>query len=271
MGPVGSGVLCVGSAVTIVDCVFRQNVATDKGGGLCCVWSDAILDSCSFIDNTTRDPVETFRGDGGGVLCESSTLVLSRCAFISNFVGGQGGGLYSHGGHVDLDECRFEANASSDFQGGAMAVSGFSTGIASNCTFVSNSAPDGGAAVLYGSPRTFSNCRFEYNTAHGAISCRGGAVFIEGGLVQFDGCLFSHNSASDIEEEGSGGAIFIDQSGDARITGSTLYENTASTGPFGVGRGSGVFVGLLGHADLENTIITASRDAEAITALRRAP
>jgi predicted outer membrane repeat protein len=174
VAPFGAGVLCVGSSPTIVDCVFRDNVATEMGGGSCCVWSGAALDSCRFIDNTAREEIAS--GDGGGVYCENSNLTLTACSFISNFVGGYGGGLYSHGARVDFQDCLFQANSPSDGQGGGMAAFASSTGNASDCTFIDNTAPDGGGVVCRESSRTFYGCRFKDNWAEGAFGCSGGAV-----------------------------------------------------------------------------------------------
>jgi len=256
----GAGALCISSSPTIVDCIFRDNVATERGGGLCCVWSDAALDSCSFMENTAREDI--WHGEGGGLYGENSNLTLSHCAFVDNFVGGTGGGLCSRGARVDLHDCLFSINGSSDGQGGGAAF--FSTiGYARDCRFFGNVAPDGGGVVAYGSAPQFWNCRFISNWAQGAAGCKGGAVYGAGHL-EFHECLFDGNVASDIDREGTGGAIFVGQGGYLLIESSTLHRNVADRGPYGGGLGAGVFVGGLATAELRNTIITASRDGEAI-------
>jgi hypothetical protein len=260
-GDSGAGIFCVGAQPEIVNCVFRNNVATERGGGLCCVWSSVELDSCQFIDNTAR--VNGFQGTGGGIYVENSTLTVAHGSFVNNLTGTRGGGMRSHGATLHVTDCLFQLNRSSDGSGGAMALDAFTSGSTASCRFIDNVAPFGGAIVSDFSAHIFSSCRFEDNLAGQAFECTGGAV--QCGLdasLTFRDCLFSGNSADDIKETGNGGAIYVDQRGQAELNHCTLYNNRASIGDFFPGHGSGLFV--RGQAFLRNTIIAFSPEAEAV-------
>ena len=259
-GVSGAGLFCVGAQPEIINCVFRNNVATERGGGLCCVWSSVTLDSCHFIDNTAR--VNGFQGEGGGIFAENSTLTIRHGSFVNNFSGAYGGGIHSRAATIDLNDCLFQLNHSSDGEGGAIALSGKSNGFTGSCRFVDNYAPSGGAIVSNNANYTFSGCRFEHNQAIMSFGCTGGAVEIGSGGLTFLQCLFHDNVASDIKDEGQGGAISISSLGQAELDHCTLYDNRASAGDTGAGHGGGLFVG--GEASLRNTIIAFGSEGEAV-------
>ena len=262
-GNSGAGLFSVGAQPEIINCVFRNNVATDRGGGLCCVWSSVELDSCQFIDNTAF--VNSFQGAGGGLYAENSTLSIAHGSFVHNFVGGQGAGIHSRAAEIDLTDCLFQLNRSSDGQGGGMMLLQSSTGSATACRFMGNHAPDGGAVAGYNSSRTFSSCQFENNDARDAFDCKGGAVLCgTGASLTFNNCLFSGNTARDIKDRGDGGAFYIDLDGRAELNYCTLYNNQARIGDFLPGHGGGLFVGVGGQAILQNTIIVFSPEGEAV-------
>jgi predicted outer membrane repeat protein len=111
----GGGILFENSTVTVKNCVFQDNSATDSGGGIGCVDSDVTFDNCDFIGNSAAG------GHGGaiytGVHCN---IVSTYCVFASN---------------------------STFHHGGAVQIGNYCSGSFTNCTFLYNAGPTGGGAL----------------------------------------------------------------------------------------------------------------------------
>lgn len=247
----GAGMLCVNSAPLIVNCTFRENLATDKGGGLYLDHSDVALQSCRFIRNFASyyDGIWR-RGYGGGVYSSVSSPTILVCLFDRNECGESGGGSRLAGGAPLLLSCAFHNNIAGDFGGaaagsdvtlvdcdfvsnecwgqfsggeaGALSLEGVS--IVSGCRFTSNScARDGGAIRSSGEKLDVSNCDFTDNYASGGS---GGAISLNTSTdVQIDNCKFNLNDADE------GGAIGATKGGAApMIRNCTFLSNVADEG-----------------------------------------
>ncbi|MDB4775614.1 hypothetical protein OAG62_00670, partial [bacterium] len=202
-----------GVPVSLVNCLFRNNVASGRGGGL---FSRTVLNfttiemvDCVFEGNSAGLGAGVFNGQG-------STLNLVDCHFRLN-IAGNGGGLYGVGSNsLTLAQCVFTNNAASGSGGGLLAGAPHSL---SDCIFEGNSAARGGGAQL--SSDAYSNverCRFSYNSADegGGLSAvqssphlnacvfegnlaefRGGGVYSSNGtLPMLDSCLFAGNASA---------------------------------------------------------------------------
>ncbi|MBQ2831561.1 hypothetical protein [Methanobrevibacter sp.] len=101
------------------------------------------------------------------------------------------------GGNGELRNCTFINNTA--VNGGAVDWTGIN-GFLINCTFINNAAENGGGLYWYGLEGTIANCIFTNNTAE-----VGGAAYITGKDVKLDGSKFEINSADDI-----GGAVYSD-------------------------------------------------------------
>jgi len=226
-----------GDGPLLFDCTFTNNMAVNAGGA---VWlgSSAQLQGCTFVGNTAH----SFSAGGGAVYVEGGitvgSVLLFNCNFTKNTVNNGGGAVWL-GSLAMLDGNIFVANTAQGRGSGAGAVY-VSTGIGgngpslSNCTFMNNTAFNGGGAVVLSSLAQLHGNIFVGNTAKGPTS-GGGAVFTNNGAdgASFCDCTFADNTALF-----TGGAMII--SALAQLDGSTFVGNIAH----GVGTGGGaVYVG----------------------------
>jgi len=193
-----SGALHMGGSVTnatVVDSVFRGNMACSSGGAV-------------------------YVGVGTNIYAVPTPVVLRNCLFEGNAAKSGGAVTLVGKGAYLLEDCAFRGNyvVAPDSQGGALRLVGSSTTAVARCSFEGNVAKYGGAASLCqgGGAFSFTNCVFASNLATnygGAVSCDssnftdGGADGKDGvyGLYgEFFGCVFTNNVAWNY-----GGAFFL--------------------------------------------------------------
>lgn len=132
----GGGLRIYYTEITIRNCLFTSNHASNTGGALYADQSRPALLHCDFIGNGAD-------GNGGGIGATSYVLgSVTNCRFNGNAAGSKGGGAYAPylDYHVDFKNCAFSGN-SADFGGGALAS------WLTNCTFAGNTATTRGGAV----------------------------------------------------------------------------------------------------------------------------
>ncbi|MFH1143487.1 MAG: right-handed parallel beta-helix repeat-containing protein, partial [Candidatus Eisenbacteria bacterium] len=104
----GGGIFCSGASPTFANCVFRDNQATNDGGGLCLLGpSSPALYDCDLLDNAVT-------GSGGGIFGGAGSSVwMQGCLFAGNSAGGSGGGLCGAAGSLGAEAlgCTFYGNA----------------------------------------------------------------------------------------------------------------------------------------------------------------
>jgi predicted outer membrane repeat protein len=136
----GGGMYCFQSSPQIESCVFRENWASDKGGGMYCSnLSMPMLWNVLFVDNSCGM-------EGGGMAVEvDSSPYLSDCDFIGNEAAYGAGICFwnNFSGDPFLSEVRFLGNTASA-HGGACYCRSTGPWI-TDCLFSSNSAHSGGA------------------------------------------------------------------------------------------------------------------------------
>ncbi|NND35098.1 MAG: hypothetical protein HKN76_21105 [Saprospiraceae bacterium] len=138
-----------------------------------------------------------------------------------------GGAILSRGGGVlKVINCHFENNSvtstnGSDIAGGAVYVFGEQQGIFSGCTFIGNTASNGGAIGGLGSDIIIANCKFYRNAAlgtSGGLRGHGGAINLDGVEIAAANKIYSVCGSEFIENhaEVQGGAsntVFSDNVG----------------------------------------------------------
>ncbi len=188
--------------MTLTNCIFQENFA-DYGAGVSGTSpaGGVTLINCTFTGNDAEI-------DGGGAYFKNTDHVVTGCVFTDNSSAMFGGGLSSA--------------STTDMQ---------ITGTVSGCTFVGNTATNGGGAVRiidWGDRDqvTFSYCRFLGNS-----SADGGAICVGAGAsTALINCVFSGNDAQ------RGGAILSDSAAALwycnvlSMVNCTLSGNTASYG-----------------------------------------
>jgi uncharacterized repeat protein (TIGR01451 family) len=127
----------------------------------------AIFDDCTFTNNTGS-------GYGGAIATvdasSSCSFTIRRCKFLRNTGFYYGGAIIFGTSKHELDNCLFDSNKTTFYQGTGGAISyGFSQPTFKNCVFANNSSVSGGAIHSSSSSRRiqsyFINCSFIRNTA----------------------------------------------------------------------------------------------------------
>jgi hypothetical protein len=240
----GAGVFANETRTTIHDCVFRENHATEEGGGLTCTRDLASISNCQFIDNVADlggggmvlDEESgaltdcTFTGNsaiwGGGLAAyrQATTASFVDCDFVDNRAVGEesygAGGYCWDGAAPTFTHWTFTANVSDHCGGGFACDTDCATGF-SDCTFEANDAVYGGGLYDYDSAGGgTTDCAFIENTASD-----GGGIYYESvDNAWLTYSLFARNVATR-----AGGGITLDDSSGGP-TGCTLFGNTARYG-----------------------------------------
>ena len=186
----GAGVRCTNSSPTIINCVFRDNVATGfvrGGGGFSCGPGCApTLVDCLVTEN---DAVE----DGGGVHCYgASHLTLSNCILSQNSASSDGGGGYASGGaELELNGCLITGNGLTTNDGGGLYCNDFSTLRLNDCVLTGNQASDdgGGLAGDTNSNIELTGCQVRDN-----IAPSGSGVHVQSGVHLLESVLCGNGS-----------------------------------------------------------------------------
>ncbi len=194
------------------------------GGALFCAGSAPVILGCSFVD--------CYAEYGGAMYCGTSALMsIVSCIFEGNEALYYGGSIYCYGADVDIAKCDFTGNEAG-WSGGAVSCKTGTLVHLSDCEFIGNTAPKGGAVYVGtfdnggGEPEDPSKiyfCDFRHNTA-----TRGGAVFINGFTwVNAVGCEFDYNTAT---LEGGGIYALTDYTRSLSVQSCTFCFNGAEHG-----------------------------------------
>ncbi|MCC7569283.1 MAG: hypothetical protein KO463_06705, partial [Candidatus Methanofastidiosa archaeon] len=178
----GGAIYNYDSSMSIYDCTFENNDATDDAGAVCIVDNFAdnsySLDTCTFTGNTAGD-------NGGALALNTASPTITNCVFVGNTAGSNGGGMHvCNPSYPFIEGCMFIGNTAGK-NGGGMMNGEVSAPTVKNCTFSENHAGiqpttasqngDGDFQVRYGygggmmnaykSAPVVSNCVFSGNTA----------------------------------------------------------------------------------------------------------
>ena len=122
---------------------FTGSQAT-SGGGLNIVSASVSVENCLFTDNTASDA-------GGGLAFDGGDLSLVDCVFEDN-TANSGGGASFVGGTVSVINCLFEDNDAETGSGGNGAGGGFSVQasdiVLTGSSVIDNSADGGGGGII---------------------------------------------------------------------------------------------------------------------------
>jgi predicted outer membrane repeat protein len=152
------------------DLLFHPyNFNHDNGGGMTILYDSVIdIQNVNFHDNVSN-------GDGGGLFSIDSTLRITGSRFAQNFAPFRGGAAeifntFETSAHTaSIESTTFDSNSAGVF-GGAIVGEGTLPNDDSNldinhCTFVGNTAFEGGAVVFDSQKTTVRNSMFQGNVA----------------------------------------------------------------------------------------------------------
>ena len=253
-GKVAPGLLNLSSKMTLTDCVFEENHATNWCGAARVRKNtpEATFNNCVFRKNSAPN-------DSGCLVHSEGTLTLDGCEFTENTCGGNGGALTANG-NVTINikgGTSFTKNVA--LYGGAIYTGGSGSSqadakvaitISENCTFTENSATGWCGALHFKSKGslTMTDCSFIDNYSAGdsgalnadnsavkfiftrvtfsgnkAKGDNGGVMWISDGTYTFDNCQFLNNSSTNY-----GGAIYAEKGGTLNIDNSTFKGNSCT-------------------------------------------
>ena len=260
----GSIFTVVSSHLSVTNCMFYNNSASELGGAIGVAYSSTLhITNSSFEynavstgggaiagdSNSTLDILNTiFIGNkayqGGAIQVEHETqLVVANCLFQNNFVGYSGGAVVaSYNTTLSITNSIFVDNEA-NVMGGGVSVERESEIQITNCSFHNNSAPNAGGAVLvaFNVVLKLQNVSFMYNTA-GEF---GGAIGGQNATVHVEDAEFIGNKATQV-----GGAVCVQEQAYLRLVNCVFYNNVAY-GPGGLG--GAVIVAYNATLEVEDT------------------
>ena len=213
--------------------------------------SAAILDGFTLQSGTGREGVSNSSDAsfGGAIYIDGASPTLRNLILDGNSAD-DGGAVFAIDSDVSIEKCTFDGNSAS-LRGGGFAALGLSSPVLTDCDFLGNSGPFGGAIhigdTLSGSATpeaelSVTGCLFDDNFAGsggGAISsiattslvdCEfvgntadffAGAMWSVGELTA-EACVFQQNEAT-------AGGVWVG-SGAGSLRGCVLADNSANTG-----------------------------------------
>ncbi len=163
-----------------------------------------------FVANSA----DSTSGGGMYINCDGS---LTDCTFTGNYAGQEGGGIYSWGSYLDMNDCTFTLNDGSAGGGiyGEDALFDMDGG-----SFNDNVAGMGGGVCVQGGLPMFTNVDFAGDSAY----IYGGGLASFDALAQIEGCSFTGEYAW------TGAGIYCDGPSAPTIESCTLSDNVSEVG-----------------------------------------
>jgi hypothetical protein len=200
----GGGAFINHGSPTLIDCIFRSNLAS-VGGGMTIVHCSPSLVRCSFLNNSAAD--------GAGIYDDQANPTLANCRFQANVAGSYGAGVYNRNDSIPvLIDCCFERNGGSAFAGAVYSdyASGFNGVHLTNCIFRRNQ----GRAVYNGAV-TMAGCLVVGNSQGGVYCGRPSSIV---------NCTIAYNVGSS-----NAYGVALGAGVTATITNTILWGNYASS------------------------------------------
>lgn len=197
-------------AATVTDCSFERNWSS-RGGGMRLGGAGAVS-GCVFRENSA-----SLRG--GGIYLQSAQVDFSNCAFIGNGASADGGGgMYASGLDATMTDCEIRDNFSLAHSGGGILCIGDL--IMNRCSFIGNTTFNccgGGMFLWHGNDSLIMNSIFVGNSADwgGALS-----------LVESDASVINCTIVGNTATTGTGGGIFDQVSGHPTVANCILWDNS---------------------------------------------
>ena len=207
----GAGMYNDRANLTIIDCVFRDNSASDDAGGMFNRDSKLRLIYCQFIRNAAKGDEGINIGGGvfdvrktkaefinclfrnnyseevGGAISDTGGASFENCTFIKNIAAS--GGAVSVGNGAKLVRCDFENNHAFGHGGGLVTEGSFEV---NDCNFLNNSAAGNGAGIHNGGTGRVFRSKFNGNKARFI----GGAIYTRRSIIVELSTIIGNKAAS---------------------------------------------------------------------------
>jgi len=152
----------------VIDCIFTENYADDRGGGMYNREGNPTVIGTTFFQNTAREM-------GGGMFNLRASPTIKECRFTNNFAN-KGAGMRNYiDSHPIVTDSLFDFNHAGE-EGGGMDNRKNSNPVVTACQFIGNTAASGGGgmhnyvgrAVATGNPTIQSSLFFGNSAPSGS-------------------------------------------------------------------------------------------------------
>lgn len=220
----GGGILCKnGSSPHVTDCVIRDCVAENCGGGMFVFGNFSQIEDCVFEDNRVLYIAITGGLGGGLSVYQKSDSEIRRCSFFRNHTERSGGGIsVNFQSSPYIDDCLIRDNVADDNGGGIIS---------------------GGSVLWEKCSPEITDCDVAGNSAAGL----GGGIACNGGDPVIRDCEISGNKG------GQGGGIDLYRGG-FMVDGNEISGNEA---PLGGGVSVSTWTGTTGT--IRNSVISGNK------------
>ena len=211
------------STISISNCHFNGNVASDFGGAILTsqtpIQNQISITNSSFINNK----VISSSGLGGAIFASIVNIIITNSIFINNSAGstnGYGGAVFINEGNANVSGSYFSNNRAGG-SGGAITINDTTNVLVSNTTFTNNTASSGGGGAIYtgGTERYVGvllvNISLLNNTFSNSTSAYCGVLDVDDPLgycsaVKIVGNTFTYNRAvGQVAGNNRGGVICV--------------------------------------------------------------
>ncbi len=228
-----------GGDVTLTNLNFRNGVASD-GGAIYATNSNITLVDCLFDNNVAN----ATNGSGGAIFMDvGADVEATNCTFSNNRANRAGGAIEDDTGaglalrltNVQLlnNNAGVSPATAAPGNGGGLHITGAGSSLITGGTVSGNVAASEGGGLWNGSGiMTVDGTTITGNTASGdAANNGGGGIFNIGGILNVDNATINNNIANG--SSGSGGGILNDM-GTLNVTNTTFTDNSANRAGGGI-------------------------------------
>jgi hypothetical protein len=244
-----------GSSLTISNCVFSGNRGmTSAGGGLASADSNATINKCTFVGNSSDY-------GAGGIVCADSNVIISDSVLAGNSTLGEGGALSDLGAStVILRNCTIVNNCAGG-TGSSLCFLGNAATMVNSVLW--ESTPPGGTGVFVPgtAPTTLAISYCDVRGGPNAVLCGPNSILNWGtGNLNLDPCFLGGASgtwtSAGLYDPNTGRMVLTDSSASwtgGSLTGKLINPDVA--GP------AGIMLYITGNTDQTVTVLA---DANAV-------
>ena len=161
-----SGIRISNSSPLLYDCIIRNNVAVEHGGGIKVSSGTLTMERCKIESNQVSS---AYKYGGGVYVGSSANMIANNCLFDANIAGKYGGGFYCEQSDiVTLSNCIILKNSTKGLASGGGGISMDRCLITlNNCLITKNKTGNlGGSAIRFGfqGHAVITNCVVANNT-----------------------------------------------------------------------------------------------------------
>ncbi len=195
----GGGVANYESGTAVfMGCVFRNNTATSFGGGVANFDASPVFRDCVFENNEAVDAA--IFTEGGGAAHRLATARYENCRFEGNSAEDGGGMHVRNESDVELIDCVFIDNLATTATGGGVRSTLDSSVHAAGSRFLGNQSSQWGGGIMssFSTDLKLVNCEFSGNRSGLDFTRSGGGLYAQShtGVVEVFNCVFAGNMAS---------------------------------------------------------------------------